>query len=64
MAISTDLVGYPKKSLPILGVGSIIMSTTSDKKSEVDIIQPLVAKVTREKRGPKQKALPHELIKQ
>ena len=40
------------------------MSTLNDKKSEVDIIQPSVAKVTREKRGPKQKALPQELIRQ
>lgn len=40
------------------------MSTVNGKKSEVDIIQPPVGKVTREKRGPKQKALPQELIKQ
>ncbi len=39
------------------------MSTLNDKKTEVDIIQPSVTKVTREKRGPKQKVLPHELIK-
>jgi hypothetical protein len=48
------------------------MSTLNDKKSEVDIIQPPVGKVTREKqpikteakRGPKHKALPRELISQ
>jgi len=40
------------------------MSTLDDKKIEVDIIQPSVGKVTREKRGPKHKALPQELIKQ
>jgi len=40
------------------------MSTVNGKKSEVDIIQPPVSKVTHEKRGPKQKALPQELIKQ
>jgi hypothetical protein len=40
------------------------MSTVNGKKSEADIIQPSVAKVTREKRGPKQKALPQELITQ
>jgi len=39
------------------------MSTLNDKKSEVDIFKPSVGKVTREKRGPKHKALPHELIK-
>lgn len=41
-----------------------IMSTVTDKKIKVDIIQPLVAKVTRGKRGPKPKVLPNELIKQ
>jgi len=40
------------------------MSTLNGKKSEVDIIQPPVAKVTRGKRGPKHKALPQELIVQ
>ena len=48
------------------------MSTVNGKKSEVDIIQSPVGKVTREKqpikteakRGPKQKALPQELISQ
>ena len=45
-------------------IGSEIMSTVNGKKSEADIIQPSVAKVTREKRGPKQKALPQELITQ
>lgn len=40
------------------------MSTLNGRNSKVDIIQPLVAKVTRGKRGPKHKALPHELIKQ
>ena len=30
----------------------------------MDIIEAPVAKVTREKRGPKHKALPHELITQ
>lgn len=40
------------------------MSTLNGKKSEVDIIDPPVGKVTSGKRGPKKKALPWELIKQ
>jgi len=53
-----------KQSVVVVGEGSQIMSTLNDKKSEVDIIQPSVAKVTRGKRGPKQQALPQELITQ
>ncbi len=53
-----------KQSVVIVGEGSQIMSTLDDNKIEVDIIQPLVVKVTREKRGPKYKALPQELIEQ
>ncbi len=41
-----------------------IMSTLTGKKSEVDIIQPSVGKVTREKRGPKFTELPEDLIRQ
>ena len=40
------------------------MSTVERGESEVDIFQPSVAKVTRVKRGPKQKPLPQELIEQ
>jgi len=40
------------------------MSTLGEEKIEVDIFQPSVAKVRRGKRGPKHKALPHELIEQ
>ena len=42
----------------------IIMSTLNGKISEVDIIQPSVAKVTPQKRGPKHKPLPQEMIVQ
>ena len=52
-----------QKSIQVSGDMVLNMSTLNDKKSEVDIIQPSVTKVTREKRGPKQKALPYELIK-
>jgi hypothetical protein len=41
-----------------------IMSTVASKKIEVDIIHPPVGKTMREKRGPKHKALPQELVKQ
>jgi len=40
------------------------MSTVNGKKSEVDIIQSPVGKVTRGKTGPKKKVLPVELITQ
>ena len=40
------------------------MSTSDDKKTTVDIIKPLVAKVTRGKRGPKHRDLPRDLIRQ
>ena len=53
-----------QKSIQVSGDVVLNMSTLNDKKSEVDIIQPSVGKVTRGKRGPKQKALPQELIKQ
>jgi len=53
-----------QKSIQVSGDVVLNMSTLNDKKSEVDIIQPSVGKVTREKRGPKQQALPQELIKQ
>ena len=53
-----------KPSATIPQGGSTIMSTLNGKKSEVDIIPPRLPKLTREKRGPKQKALPHELIMQ
>jgi len=41
-----------------------IMSTLTDKNSEVDIISPPVQKVTHEKRGPKFTELPDDLIRQ
>lgn len=41
-----------------------IMSPIKAPEIEVDIIQPQVAKVARGKRGPKQKSLPLDLIKQ
>ncbi len=47
-----------QKSIQVSGDVVLNMSTLDDKKIEVDIIQPLVGKVTREKRGPKHKALP------
>lgn len=53
-----------QKSIQVSGDVVLNMSTLNDKKFEVDIIQPSVGKVTREKRGPKQQALPQELIKQ
>ncbi len=53
-----------QKSIQVSGDVVLNMSTVNGKKSEVDIIQPPVGKVTREKRGPKQKALPQELIEQ
>lgn len=53
-----------QKSIQVSGDVVLNMSTLNSKKSEVDIIQPSVAKVTRGKRGPKQKPLPQELIKQ
>jgi len=53
-----------QKSIQVSQDVVLNMSTLDDKKIEVDIIQPLVGKVTREKRGPKHKVLPHELIKQ
>lgn len=53
-----------QKSIQVSGDVVLNMSTLNDKKSEVDIIQPSVAKVTRGKRGPKHKALPQELIEQ
>ncbi len=53
-----------QKSIQVSGDVVLNMSTLGDEKSTVDIIHPSVAKVTREKRGPKQKALPQELIKQ
>lgn len=56
-------IGHQKTAL-VSRDSSVNMSTVNNKKSAVDIIQPSVAKVTRGKRGPKQKALPQELIKQ
>ena len=53
-----------QKSIQVSGDVVLNMSTLNDKKSEVDIIQPSVGKVTRVKRGPKQKPLPQELIEQ
>ncbi len=53
-----------QKSIQVSEDMVLNMSTLSGRKIEVDIIQPSVAKVTRGKRGPKHKALPHELIKQ
>ena len=58
---STGKIGR-QKPIQVSGDMVLNMSTVNGKKSEVDIIQPLVPKVTREKRGPKQKALPRELI--
>jgi len=53
-----------QKSIQVSQDVVLIMSTLNDKRIEVDIIQPSVAKVTRVKRGPKQKPLPQELIEQ
>ena len=53
-----------QKPIQVSGDVALNMSTVVSKKSEVDIIHPPVAKVTREKRGPKKKSLPRELIKQ
>ena len=53
-----------KKLYPMSQDVVLIMSPIKGKKSEVDIIQPSVGKVTREKRGPKHKPLPQELIMQ
>ncbi len=61
-----------QKVIQVSGDMVLNMSTVNGKKSEVDIIQPPVGKVTREKqpikteakRGPKHKALPRELISQ
>jgi len=53
-----------QKSIQVSQDVVLIMSTLNNKKNEVDIIQPPVAKVTRVKRGPKQKPLPQELIEQ
>ena len=60
---STGKIGHQK---PILVSQDIVlnMSTLNGEKSEVDLIKVSVAKVTREKRGPKHKPLPHELITQ
>jgi len=44
-------------------VGGGIMSTLNSKKSEVDIIKATTPSKVAGKRGPKQKVLPHELIK-
>ncbi len=68
---STGKIGH-QKSIQVSGDVVLNMSTLSDQKSEVDIIQLPVGKVTREKqpikteakRGPKHKALPRELISQ
>ncbi len=60
---STGKIGH-QKSIQVSGDVVLIMSTVNGKKSEVDIIQPPVGKVTRGKRGPKQKPLPQELIEQ
>jgi len=60
---STGKIGH-QKSIQVSGDMVLNMSTVNGKKSEVDIIQPPVGKVTCGKRGPKQKALPQELIKQ
>ena len=54
----------PKNQCKVSQDIALNMSTLDDKKIEVDIIQPSVAKVTRVKRGPKQKPLPQELIEQ
>ena len=60
---STGKIGH-QKSIQVSGDVVLNMSTLDDKKTEVDIFQPSVAKVTRVKRGPKQKPLPQELIEQ
>lgn len=53
-----------EKPIPVPQDAVLIMATVKGKKSEVAIIQPPVAKVTHEKRGPKHKDLPVELITQ
>ena len=53
-----------QKSIQVSQDVVLNMSTLNDLKSEVDIIQPSVAKVTHGKRGPKHKVLPHDLIMQ
>jgi hypothetical protein len=60
---SKGKIGH-QKSIQVSEDMVLNMSTLNGRKIEVDIIQPSVAKVTRGKRGPKHKALPHELIKQ
>lgn len=55
--------GVEKEKIPTTPP-PIIMQTVNDQKSEVRIIKPTVRKVTRQKRGPKQKDLPIELITQ
>ena len=60
---STGKIGR-QKPIQVSGDMVLNMSTVNGKKSEVDIFQPPGGKATREKRGPKKRALPHELIKQ
>ena len=61
-AVAREITG--EKPIPVVVDGVLNMSTLNDKNSKVDIIEPSVAKVTRGKRGPKQKPLPQELIEQ
>ena len=61
-AVAREIRG--EKPIPVVVDGVLNMSTVNGKNSKVDIFEPSVAKVTRGKRGPKQKPLPQELIKQ
>ena len=55
----------PEKTIPVSQDEVLIMHTIKQEKSKVCIIQPQVGKVAyEEKRGPKHKDLPEDLIKQ
>jgi hypothetical protein len=53
-----------KNQYPVSKATVLNMSTLADMKSEVDIIHSRVDMVSREKRGPKHKTLPIEVIMQ
>ena len=53
-----------KEKVKVAGVGLLNMSILKSEKTSMDIIQPVTPKGTRGKRGPKQRALPVEMIRQ
>lgn len=61
-----DSIGKIGHQKPIQVSGDMVlnMSTLNGKKSEVDIIPPLVATRTVLRRGPKHRQLPEDLIRQ